>query len=763
MKDRPNLEVGETTLSRDLGEFDITMIGVGAMIGAGIFVLTGAAAGAAGPALLLSFALNAVVTLFTAMVYAELGSAIPEAGGGYLWVKDSLGSTQGFLAGWMSWFSHSVAGALYALGFGSYFALLLRSLGMPVGGFAHDLLAKGLGVAVVLLFLFINFRGTSETGMAGNVVTLAKLFVIGLFVAAGIYAISVRPQAMEHFRPFFPKGWSAVFIAMGFTYVAFEGYEIIVQAGEEVKNPRRSIPRAVFWSLIIVVPVYILVGFAALGAVRSPGPSWKFLGQYGELGLVKAAGQFMPLGTFVLLAGGLLSTVSALNATTFSSTRVAFAMGRDRVLPEAFAKVHSRNKTPYVALAATGVIMLLMVVLVPIDDVATAADVMFLLLFVQVNYAVLRIRREFGDRLEYGYMMPLYPWVPIVGMFLQAGLAVYLFRYSAKAWFLAGGWVAVGVGVFVAYVRGRVEKEEKPRIARRRIHRAAPGAKAEILVGVSTPELSHTQMVLASALARARNKELLAVKVLQVPRQTPLRGAEALPLGAERVLDELEAFAEEANVTVRAQLAVGRAVSETLAEVARRTEASAIVLGWHGQVYERRIRGSIADAVLRNAPVDVLVVKDRGLPEAGVKRVTAALAPGSEERVGLGAAVQLARGLPASLRVVSVCTEDRIGEWDEWRESVRRDALDRGLDPDGYEFELRTAESFADVLVEEADEADVFVMGAARDWVDSGHLLGRIPDTVANRTRTTVMVVKREEARVVSLLRRVKHWIGRGE
>ncbi len=275
-------------------------------------------------------------------------------------------------------------------------------------------------------------------------------------------------------------------MAMGFTFIAFEGYEIIVQAGEEVKNPRRSIPRAVFWSLIIVVPIYVLVGIASLGAIESSGPTWQFLGQFKELGLVKAAGQFMPYGTFVLLFGGLLSTVSALNATTFSSTRVSFAMGRDRALPGIFARIHPRTRTPYMALAGSGAIILAMVLAIPIEDVATAADVMFLLLFIQVNVAVLKIRREYGDRLKYGYLLPLYPWVPIIGVLLQAFLAVYLYRFSPKAWYLAIAWIGVGAGVFFAYARQRLQEAEEPRIARSRTAQRTPtGRKTRILVAVS--------------------------------------------------------------------------------------------------------------------------------------------------------------------------------------------------------------------------------------------------------------------------------------
>jgi amino acid transporter len=143
------------------------------MIGAGIFVLTGIAAGAAGPALILSFALNGVVTIFTAMVYAELGSAIPEAGGGYLWVKEGLPGGNAFRSGWMSWFAHAVAGSLYALGFGAYFHLMLQGFDLSLFGLEAAVVHKILGAVVALGFIYINYRGASEAGLVGNIVRMA--------------------------------------------------------------------------------------------------------------------------------------------------------------------------------------------------------------------------------------------------------------------------------------------------------------------------------------------------------------------------------------------------------------------------------------------------------------------------------------------------------------------------------------------------------------------------------------------------------------
>ena len=179
----------DVTLSRDLGLFTIVMIGVGGMIGAGIFVLTGIAAGVAGPALVLAFLLNGIVTIFTAMVYAELGSAFPEAGGGYLWVKEGLGGANGFLAGWMSWFAHAVAGSLYALAFGRFASELIIMAGAPTLGLTVEQMTLGLMTLIIIVFTAINYRGASETGTIGNVVTMTKIFILALFVVFGIAAM----------------------------------------------------------------------------------------------------------------------------------------------------------------------------------------------------------------------------------------------------------------------------------------------------------------------------------------------------------------------------------------------------------------------------------------------------------------------------------------------------------------------------------------------------------------------------------------------
>ena len=606
----------KTELSRDLGVFTITMVGVGAMIGAGIFVLTGIAAGTAGPALILAFAGNALITLLTAVAYAELGSAIPEAGGGYLWVKEGLPGPNAFLAGWMSWFAHAVAGSLYALGFGSYFALMFEEFDWTILGVAPHSLEVVFAVAIVLAFIGVNFIGVSETGLAGNVITILKILIIAVFVVSGFAFMFANPVSWDKFSPFAPNGLGGIFAAMGLTFIAFEGYEIIVQAGEESQNPKKDIPRAVFWSLAIVIPIYILVSIAAIGAVTPDAaqPTWQWLGERQELGLAEAARQFMPFGTTLLLVGGLLSTMSALNATTFSSTRVSFAMGRDKNLPDFFAAVHEETRTPYLALFASGAMIILMAVFVPIEDVAAAADVMFMLLFLQVNVALITLRRRHSDKLDYGYLVPFFPWVPLLGIVTKLFLAVFMFQYSALAWYTVVGWLLVGFAIYYVWAKGRQSEERvAPVVLADRARERT--SQYRVLVPVANPDTAEDLIDLGAAVARAHDGEVIVLHAITVPRQSPLEvGRRYVDQARERIVDRAVEMLRERGVQASAVVRIGRAPATTILKEVEEQDVDTVVMGWRGEPNDpETVLGDNLDRVLRRASCNVLVLRAAGV------------------------------------------------------------------------------------------------------------------------------------------------------
>ena len=525
------------------------MVGIAAMIAGAIFILVGPAINLAGGAVIIAFAINGIITLFTAMGYAELGSAMPEAGGGYLWVREGLPRPNAFISGWMAWLAHIVAGSLYAVGFSSFLFSLLKMLNivndsqvMIFGIFPTE---KLMAVACIAAFTYINIKGTSETGKTGNIVTIIQLGTIGALIIAGFWSISNHPTWSSNFVDFMPNGISGLVAAMGLTFIAFEGYEIIVQTGEEVKNPKKNIPRAIFISLGLVVTLYSLVAFVSIAGIFPHGiAAWKYVGQNQELGVMKAADLLIPFGAFIVLAGGIVSSLAGLNATTFSSARVSFAMGRHYNLPHKLSAIHPKNKTPHVAIIISGIIMAIMAYALPLDQIAVAASVLFLLLFTQVNIAVITIRKIHGNKLDYGFKTPLFPFVPIIGVFLKLGLALYLLVTQPLSWGIAILWVLVGFVIYRLYTFKREIEHYAPVVTT-----GGDFARKDFRILVPyTPENPDRLLKYAIRVAKENNGEINILRVITVPNQTPLSAGVAFAESARKAFQPIDKLLDKEDV-----------------------------------------------------------------------------------------------------------------------------------------------------------------------------------------------------------------------
>ena len=569
---------------------DIIMVGIAGMIGGAIFVLTGPAIGLAGSAVILAFILNAIITLFTAMAYAELGSAIPEAGGGYLWIREGLPRPNAFISGWMAWFAHIIAGSLYAVGFGAF---LYQLLGPNVAGILSDQPLFGvipfdklIAVASIAAFSYINIKGASETGKTGTIVTIVQLGAILCLIVAGSWTMYNNPSPMTNFADFMPTGIGGLVAAMGLTFIAFEGYEIIVQTGEEVKNPKRNIPRAIFISLAIVVILYCLVAFVSIGAISPEGiAAWRFIGEGGELGIMKAAEIFLPYGALIVLVGGMVSTLAALNATTFSSARVAFAMGRHYNLPHKLSSIHPVNRTPHIAIVISGIIMAFMAYALPLADIAVAAGVIFLLLFTQVNIAAITIRRIYGNKLSYGFKTPFFPVIPIAGIFLKLGLALYLLFTQPLSWGIAILWILVG---FVLY-RMYTFKQE--------IQHYAPIVTSEgdlkredyrILIPY-TPEDPDRLLKYAIRAAKETAGEVNILRVITVPNQTPLSAGVAFADTAKRSFEPLEKILDRENIPSHYLVRVSHDATEAMLATIEEQRIDLLVTDFETLRHDRKL------------------------------------------------------------------------------------------------------------------------------------------------------------------------------
>jgi amino acid transporter/nucleotide-binding universal stress UspA family protein len=719
---------------------DVTMIGVGAMIGAGIFVLTGIAAGVAGPALLVVFLLNGLVALLTAMAYAELGGAIHGAGGGYLWIKRSLPDPSGFLAGWMDWFAHAVACSLYALGFGAYTKEVLAVVGITDLHPPFAPIEIWLAVGACTVFAFVNYRGASEAGKAGNVVTIGKIAIIGAFIAAGLWTMAQRTGWQAAFSPFMTHGFSGIFAAMGLTFIAFEGYEIIAQTSEEVEDPKRNVPRAVFLSLVIVIPIYLLVALVAIGAVTPPAgiSVTQFLGEQKEVALVAAANQFVNGGGIVILVGGVLSTVSALNATIYSSSRVAFAMARDASLPQAMARVHKTRGTPHIAIIVSALLIIVMAVALPIEDVAAAASVMFLLLFGGVNVALIRLRTQMPD-LDRGYKVPLVPFTPIVAIVAMLFIAVFMFVGYPLAWAAAGGWIVAGWVFYMMYSRKRETVFKARTTWMERLERDDYRVLVAISETCDLPSLMET----ALAIARRRQGEVVVVTVLEVPEGEPIVAGQQVPRAVEARLEEAVRIGSDHGVVVKPLVEIGRRVSHTLVETARETDCNFLVMGQPSlRSFLEHLVPSVADRVFERAPCQVALVYGK-VDRERIKRVTVPVTRGANATLAARLAPGIAQWFGADARALTVVD----------RTLSKEDAAARVAEAEGviaeaaFEQELEVLRSAdpARGLLRKITRDELVVIGMPSSGLVVPLVGQTIPAMIAGRQLNPVIVVRAAE------------------
>jgi amino acid transporter/nucleotide-binding universal stress UspA family protein len=749
----------QVTFARDLGLFDATMIGVGAMIGAGIFVLTGIAAGEAGPASILAFALNGLVTLLTAFAYAELASAIPRAGGGYSFVRMAFPGVVGFVSGWMLWFAYTVACSLYALGFAGYFWEFFVKYTPWLTDLIFSLVDPHRAILIVTLligsfFVWLNVRGAEVTGKTENVLTVSKICVLGIFVFFGLLRVFDEPgRAADAFLPFFPAGLGGVLVAMGLTFIAFEGYDLIATVAEEIKDPEKNIPRATFISLSLTVVMYLMILFVSLAAIESGDLApWKYLGQFKETAIVRAAEGFMPaIGVAVIVAGGLLSTMSALNATVMAASRVAFSMGRDMWLPSLISRIHVKRRTPHIAVIVTGMILMAMALTLPIEAVGSAASLIFLLTFALVNLSVIVLRRKYPE-IPRRYRVPLYPVVPIAGLGLNVFLALYQFKFQPVAWFVTAGWVGVGALLYYSVSRKAAESLE-PQVLMPQRPSLREEVSPSVLVALHNPANVDILLKLAGAISTHHGLGVTATSVVEVPRQLPIHEGMRLAHHKESLLNQARSQALKQNVKLDTDIVIAHQAADGILAAVQQHKAHTLVMGWKGYTNTRdRLFGEVADRIIRQVTCDLVLVKVGKKHELENCLLPTAGGPNARLAATILSAIAVDYGM--SVTVGHVIPEGASAEQRRAGEQAIEDTaelLDESVD---YRTTVIKSATVAGGIAKASREYDLVVIGAAKEPYFRKILFGEIPEKVARYSPASVMVVKKYEGVIKSVLKR---------
>jgi basic amino acid/polyamine antiporter, APA family len=422
-----------TELARSLGFWGATGIGIGAIIGTGIFVLIGVASGIAGPAVILSFIIAGFVALLTGLSTAELSSFIHESGGSYIYTTKAFGEFPGFVVGWMKSFDYIVGASAVSVGFAAYFTYFV---GIPA--------AAGTLVIIAtiwpLMLMLLNVKGVQEASWTNNLLVALKILALLVFVFVGASALFSSGN-YTNYHPFFPRGVSGVMSGAAIIFFAFIGFNTIAVMAEEIKDPEKNVPRAILFAFAACTLIYIGVSVVAVGIVN-----WENLASSGaplEFALKAVTNNFFIL-EFVAISA-LFATTSVIMASIMGGSRALFAMARQGVLPRVLSTI-SHQGVPAFTVLLCGIVIsgIVLVTGGNLDWLASIFNFGTLLTFFFINLSLIRLRKTMPDARR-SFRVPLYPWTPVFAMLSCVALAFYL---NANAVMTAIVFLAVGIVVY---------------------------------------------------------------------------------------------------------------------------------------------------------------------------------------------------------------------------------------------------------------------------------------------------------------------------
>lgn len=585
-------------LERDLGLPAVTAISIGAMVGSGIFILPGLAMGMAGPAVVFAYFLAGVLVLPAALSKSEMATAMPEAGGTYLYIERAMGPLFGTIAGVGTWFSLTFKGALALVGGAPYLVLLF------------DLPVTPVALTVAALLIVLNIVGAKQTGRMQIAIVAIMLAVMVWFIVVG--APSVEP---DRFEGFFDSGFEGILGATGFVFVSYAGVTKIASVAEEVENPDRNLPLGILGSLIITAGIYVAIVTVMVGVADEAALTNT------ETPMQVAASNALPaIGVAAIVVAALLALISTANAGILSSSRYPFAMSRDGLAPDIFENVSDRFETPVNAISITGGVLLVLIAFVPIDDIAKLASAFKILVFILINVALIAFRQGSIEAYDPSFESPLYPVPQLVGII--GGFV--LLRYIGFVPLVGAVVIIVGSMAWYylfVYRRGGVDREGAMTDAVRRsvgrdvvkqTEEVVNTNSNEVLVAVTertAPAVEQSLIELATDLARTREGGVRVAQFDEIPDQTPL------PQSASTLTEADQAFearmtdrATESKIPIRYGEVVSHDTRHAIVNYAAEVGTDTLII--ERSTGSETILGSDTDWIEDHAPCDVIEVSN---------------------------------------------------------------------------------------------------------------------------------------------------------
>lgn len=734
-------------LNRTLGLWRATGVGVGAIVGGGILALAGVAFAVTGPGAIVAFSLNGVIAALTVLSFAELASAYPESGGSYTFAKRTLSGEAAFMVGWVVWLASIVAAVLYALGFASYASFAIVHLG-ELAGYAvpawvdsrnAQLLLAALATGVYALFLF------RKAGGGGMAATVGKVIVFVVLIVTGLWALVHEPVATVTSRltPFFPGGTLGLFQAMGFTFIALQGFDLIAAVGGEVKNPRRTIPRAMFLSLGAALVIYLpfLLVIATVG-VEPGGSITTNSAQDPATVVASAARNYLgPFGFWLVVVAAVLSMLSALQANLFAASRVALTMAKDRTLPHILGDLHRSKGTPAMSILVTSLVVLTIMVLVPDVAVAGAVSSLIFLVSFALAHGINILMRQRGGVPEGTFRVPFFPLVPAVGGLSCMGLALYQGFVVPSAGLIAALWLGFGFGLyFFLFARraGVVDASAEgldPNLVRSR------GRTPLVLVPIAKPSSTRAMVELANAMTPPEVGRVLLHSVVQPPGTWERGDLDQQLIDVQEILDQAMRLSLTSGSAPEWLTTVARDPWAEIARVARIHRCETLLVGL-GHLTRETMSTRVENLINAVQARVVILRAPEGWSLASAGSVLVPVGGRRDQSVVRARLLaNLSRHRPRRVTYLRVLPEDASRQ--EFREAEKRlVTLSQDESSGEGEIVLERSGDPLGMLIRAASEAELVVLGLKR----LGHrrrTFGEITLRLATETTSPLILISR--------------------
>ncbi|MGC9213003.1 MAG: amino acid permease [Athalassotoga sp.] len=703
-------------LKRTLGLYSATMVSIGSMIGGAIFVLAGTVFKIAGPSATLAILLAGIATLLTSLSFAEFSTFIPEAGGGYSYVRAVFGNKfVGFFTGWMLWIAYTLSAALFAIGFGTFFHYFIPFIPDTIG-------------SVILIFLisFNQIKGIKNSAVLENIIVTTYVSVL---IAYMIYGIKFAN--FNNLTPFFSHGTTATFQAVSILYMTYIGFDSVTTLGEEVKNPKKTLPLAIVISMIVVLIVKTGVFLIGSSLINVQSITAQNAGSF----MLNTA-EFIsgPIGGYIFAGAGLLATLSCMDTSMLASSRTSFALSRDKRLPYFFQSINPKTQSPIFSIVISTLIVFFATITKNVEQISIIASALTLAGYAFINLALLYSRKR-NLNTQNGFKVPLYPYIPIFAIVFNA-VMIFVLLYTNK---LALEFVIVLSAIGTVYYLLSPKLKTAPKgISSEPLPFLKIKNTRDDLKVLSVIEDEEEINSLLSFTFDISSGNVIPIGIVDIPDIVKDRDSyETLKKSVEkfeRIRKDVSHFGNEKSTKIGLSVILSKDREKIVDRFAIENKIDMIFMGWreeNGKTFSKWER-----KILEMSPVDVGIIK---LKNTNFKRILFPYSGSVYSQMAAGTVKRIADAYGAKVTVLKIIYEEDEKEAEEYK-TVLTHILET-LKIDG-EVLIEYSPSAWQKIVDLSKEYDLVVIGISTDWNTGDSLLGLKTDLIFEQAQSSVLAVR---------------------